>query len=91
MIILYILFSGLPPFIEDRKCGLNLRSHILQANFTLYPSIFNIISLPSKYLITYLLKICWKERLSVDFGASLAVGSRYGEESGSLDGHSEKD
>ena len=65
-IILYILLSGLMPFSEDRKCGLNLRFQILQANFMFYPSLFKIISLPSKYLITYLLKICLKERLSVD-------------------------
>ena len=32
-VMLYILLSGIPTFSEERKCGLNLRNKILQANY----------------------------------------------------------
>ena len=65
-VILYILLSGTPPFSEDRKCGLSLRSQILQANYQFYPSLFDTISAPAKDLIQRLLKTSPDERLSAE-------------------------
>jgi len=65
-VILYILLSGTPPFSEERKCGLSLRSQILQANYNFYPSLFNNISSSAKDLIRHLLKICPNDRLSAE-------------------------
>ena len=65
-VILYTLLSGTPPFSEDRKCGLNLRSQILKADYQFYPSLFDIISSPAKDLIRRLLKLSPTERLSAE-------------------------
>ena len=65
-VILYILLSGTPPFSEERKCGLSLRSQILEANYKFYPALFSNISSSAKDLITRLLKICPKDRLSAE-------------------------
>lgn len=65
-VILYILLSGTPPFSEDRKCGLNLRTQILQANYQFYPQLFDTISSQAKDLITKLLKASPDERISAE-------------------------
>jgi len=65
-VILYILLSGTPPFSEDRKCGLNLRTQILQANYQFYPQLFDSISSQAKDLITKLLKASPDERISAE-------------------------
>jgi serine/threonine-protein kinase Chk2 len=65
-VILYILLSGTPPFSEDRKCGLSLRAQILQANYQLYPALFDPLSAEAKDLIGCLLKASPEERLSAD-------------------------
>ena len=64
--ILYILVSGTPPFSEDRKCNLNLKEQILQANYYYYPQLFDKISKEAKDLIDSLLKKDPEERLSSD-------------------------
>ena len=65
-VILYILLSGTPPFSEDRKCGMNLRDQILNANYQLYPQLFDNISANAKDLISRLLKPSPDERISAE-------------------------
>ena len=36
-VIPYILVSGTLPFGKDRKCGMELKQQILQANYIYYP------------------------------------------------------
>ena len=36
-VILYILVSGTLPFSKDRKCRMELKQQILQANYSYYP------------------------------------------------------
>ena len=36
-VILYILVSGTLPFSKDRKCRMELKQQILQANYIYYP------------------------------------------------------
>ena len=65
-VILYILVSGTPPFSEDRKCGLELKQQILQANYTYYPQLFDSITPQAKDLIDKCLKVDPNERISSD-------------------------
>ena len=64
--ILYIFLSSTPPFSEDKKFGLNLRTQILQANCQFYPQLFDTISSQAKDLITKLLKASLDERISAE-------------------------
>ena len=62
-VILYILVSGTPPFSEDRKCGMELKQQILQANYIYYPQLFDQISSQAKDLIDKCLRVetLWKK------------------------------
>jgi len=63
-VILYILVSGTPPFSEDRKCGMELKQQILQANYIYYPQLFDQISSQAKDLIDKCLRVDPNERIS---------------------------
>ena len=65
-VILYILVSGTPPFLDERQCGLPLRQQILQANYQFYQQLFNQISALGKDLIRKLLKADPEERISAE-------------------------